>query len=59
MSAICNRRVLFCTQVLSMRGENPLTIHEVSAALMLSDTRSDWGYESAAAKQAGNYNIKS
>ena len=29
----CKRRVLFCTQVRSVRGENPLTIHEVSAAL--------------------------
>ena len=25
----CKRRALFCTQVRSMRGENPLTIHEV------------------------------
>ena len=42
-----------------MRGENPLTIHKVSAALMPSDYRSDWASESAAAKQAENYNIKS
>ena len=43
--------------------ENPLTIHEIYAALTLSDTRSDWAFESAAtldgaaAKQAENYNI--
>ena len=42
-----------------MRGENHLTIHEVSAALTPSDSRSDWAFESAAAKQAENYNIKS
>ena len=46
-----------------MRGENPLTIHEVSAALTSSDSRSDWASQSAAAtaaaKHAENYNIKS
>ena len=46
-----------------MGGENPLTIHEMYAALTPSDSRSDWVSESvsaiAAAKQAENYNIKS
>ena len=41
-----------------MRGENPLKIHEVSASLTPSDSRSDWASESAAAKQAENYDIK-
>ena len=49
----------FFTQVRSMRGKNPLTIHEVSAALTPSDYRSDYASESAAAKQADDYNIKS
>ena len=39
--------------------ENLLTIHEIYTALMSSDSRSDWASESAAAKQAENYNIKS
>ena len=43
--------------------ENPLTIHEMSAALTTSDSRNDWAFESAVAtataKQAENYNIKS
>ena len=54
-------RVLFCTQVRSMGGENPLTIHKilVYAALTLSDSRSDWASELAAAKQAEDYNIYS
>ena len=30
-------------------GENPLTIHEIYAALTLSDSRSDWASEFAAA----------
>ena len=51
----CKRRVLFCTQVRSMGGENPLTIHEIYAALTPSDSRSDWASESAAAS-AGDYN---
>ena len=42
-----------------MRGENLLTIHEVSAALMPSDFRSDLASESATATQAENSNIKS
>ena len=45
----CKRRVLFCTKVRSMGGENPLTIHEISAALTPSDSRSDWASEFAAA----------
>ena len=49
--------VLFCTQVRSMGGENPLTIHEIYAALMPSDSRSDWASEFAAAKQADDYKI--
>ena len=44
------------------RGENPLIIHEIYAALTPNDSRSDWVYESAAttpaataaAKQAEN-----
>ena len=39
-----------------MGGENPLTIHEIYAALTPSDSRSDWASESAAATQA-DYNI--
>ena len=35
----CKRRVLFCTQVRSMGGENPRTIHEIYAALTPSDFR--------------------
>ena len=31
----------FCTQIRSMGGENPLTIHEIYAALTPSDSRSD------------------
>ena len=42
-------------------GENPLTIHEISAALTPSDSRSDWATECAAAtaatKQAEDYKI--
>ena len=44
----CKRRVLFCTQVRSMEGENPLTIHEIYAALTPSDSQSDWASEFAA-----------
>ena len=44
----CKRRVLVCTLIRSMGGENPLTIHEISAALTPSDSRSDWASESAA-----------
>ena len=40
-------------------GENPLTIHEIYAVMMPSDSRSDWASESAAAKQAENNKIKS
>ena len=40
-----------------MGGKNPLTIHEIFAALTPSDFRGDWASESA--KQAENYNIKS
>ena len=36
-------------------GENPLTIHEIYAALMQSDSRSEWASEFAAAKQAEDY----
>ena len=42
-----------------MGRENPLTIHEIYAALTPRDFRSDWASESAAAKQAENYNVKS
>ena len=40
-----------------MGGENPLTIHEIYAALPPSDSQSDWASEFAAAKQAEDYNI--
>ena len=35
-----------------MRGENPLTIHEISGALTPCDYRNDWASESAAATAA-------
>ena len=38
-------------------GENPLTIHEIYAALTPSDSRSDLASEFAAAKQAEDYKI--
>ena len=53
------RRVLFCTQVRRMGGENPLTIHEIYSALTPSDSRSHWASESAAAVQAEDYTILS
>ena len=40
-----------------MGGENPLTIHEIYAALKESDSRSDWASVFAAAKQAEDYKI--
>ena len=40
-----------------MGGGNPLTIHEIYAALTLSDSRSDWASEFAAVKQAEDYKI--
>ena len=40
-----------------MEGENPLTIHKISVALMPTGFRGDWTSESAAAKQAEDYNI--
>ena len=40
-----------------MGVENPLTIHEISAALVPSDSRSDWASESAAVEQAEDYKI--
>ena len=49
----CKRRVLFCTQVRSMGVENPLTIHEIYAALTPSDSRSDWASEFPAAACRG------
>ena len=53
----CKRRVLFCTQVQSMGGENPLTIHEIYVDLTLSDSLSYWASEFAAAKRAEDYKI--
>ena len=53
----CKRTILFCTQVQSMGVGNPLTIHEIYAALTPSDSRSDWASEFAAAKQAEDYKI--
>ena len=38
-----------------MGGENPLTIHEIYAALTPSDSRSDWASESAAAPAAAKH----
>ena len=57
----CKRRVLFCTQVRSMGGENPLTIHEIYAALTPCDSEVT-GLPSllprlAATKQAEDYTI--
>ena len=40
---------LFCTQAQGGGGENPLTIHEVYAALTSSDSRSNWASEFVAA----------
>ena len=40
-----------------MGSENPLAINEISAALTLSDSRSDWASESTAAKQVEDYKI--
>ena len=45
----CKRRVLFCTKVRSMGGENPPTIPELYAALTPRDSRIDWASEFAAA----------
>ena len=56
-SRFCIKWVFFCTQVRSMGGENPLTIHEMYAALTPSNSRSDWASEFAAAKQAEDYKI--
>ena len=42
-----------------MGVEKTLAIHEIYAALTPSDSESDWASETAAAKQAENYNIKS
>ena len=35
-----------------MGGENPLTIHEISAVFTPRDSRSDWASAIAAAKQS-------
>ena len=42
-----------------MGGENPLTVHEIYAALRPVDSQSDWASESASAKQAEDYRISS
>ena len=39
---ICKRRVLFLYPGTKYGGQNPLTIHEIYAALTQSDSRSDW-----------------
>ena len=57
MSAICKRWDTFLYPYTRYGGENPLTIHKISAALMPSDCRRDWTFESAAAKQAEDYKI--
>ena len=38
-------------------GENPLTAHEIYAALTPSDSLNDWASEFAAAKHAEDYKI--
>ena len=45
----CKRRVLFFYPGTKYGGQNPLTIHEIYAALTPSDSRSDWASEFAAA----------
>ena len=40
-----------------MGGENPLTIHDIYAALTPSDSRRDWASGFAAAKQVEDYKI--
>ena len=54
----CKKKGTFLYPGTKYGGENPLTIHEIYAALTPSDARSDWGSEFAAAKQAEDY-IKS
>ena len=49
----CNRRV----RSMVGGGENPLTIHEIYAALTPSHSRGDWASEFAAAKHAEDYKI--
>ena len=38
-------------------GQNPLTVHEIYAALTPSDSGSDWASESAVAKHTEDYKI--
>ena len=53
------RRGLFLYPGTKYGGQNPLTIHELYAALTPSDSRSDWASEFATAKQAEDYKILS
>ena len=58
MSAILQKKGTFLYPSTKYGGENPLTIHEICAALTPSDFRSDWASEFAAAyKQAEDYKI--
>ena len=57
MSAILQEKGTFEHPGTKYGGENPLIIHEISAALTLSNSRSDWASESAVAKQAEDYSI--
>ena len=47
----------FCTQVRSMGGKNPLTIHEIYAALTSSDSLSYWASEYDTTTRAEDYKI--
>ena len=59
MSAILQKKGTFLYPGTKYEGQNPLTIHEIYAALTPSDSRSDWASEFAAAKQAEDYKILS
>ena len=61
MSAILQMKGTFLYPVTKYGGggENPLTIHEIYAALTPSDSRSDLASEFAAAKQVEDYKILS
>ena len=62
MSAILLKKGTFLYQGTKYGGQNPLTIHEIYAALTPSDSRSDWASESATCcryKHAEDYKILS
>ena len=56
-TSACPRFCTFLYPGTKYGGQNPLTIHEIYAALTLSDSRSDWACEFAAAKHAEDYKI--